>query len=39
MLASLLWRLRDEERVLARELPGYAEYQQRVRYRLVPHVW
>ena len=29
----------DEEALLARELPGYAEYRRRVRYRLVPFVW
>ncbi|OBG47489.1 hypothetical protein A5672_06995 [Mycobacterium alsense] len=32
-------RIRDEERLLAQELPGYREYMQRVRYRLVPYVW
>jgi protein-S-isoprenylcysteine O-methyltransferase Ste14 len=35
----LIWRLLDEERMLAKELPGYTEYQKRVRYRLVPGVW
>jgi protein-S-isoprenylcysteine O-methyltransferase Ste14 len=35
----LLWRLLDEERLLARELPGYTDYQARVRYRLVPLLW
>lgn len=39
MLPFLIWRLLDEERVLARDLPGYAEYQQRVRYRLIPLIW
>ncbi len=39
MFAFIVWRLLDEERLLARDLPGYAEYQRRVRYRLVPHVW
>jgi protein-S-isoprenylcysteine O-methyltransferase Ste14 len=39
MLVSLIWRLVDEERVLSRELPGYAEYLERVRHRLVPYVW
>jgi protein-S-isoprenylcysteine O-methyltransferase Ste14 len=39
MLPSLIWRLLDEERLLARELPGYVDYQRRVRYRLVPHLW
>jgi protein-S-isoprenylcysteine O-methyltransferase Ste14 len=35
----LLWRLLDEERILARDLRGYTEYTERVRDRLVPHVW
>lgn len=39
MVPFLIWRLIDEERVLARELTGYTAYQSRVRYRLVPRVW
>jgi protein-S-isoprenylcysteine O-methyltransferase Ste14 len=39
LLPLLLWRLFDEERFLSRNLPGYTEYQQRVRHRLVPFVW
>ena len=39
MVPALLWRLFDEERFLAKNLPGYAEYQQRLRYRLIPRVW
>jgi protein-S-isoprenylcysteine O-methyltransferase Ste14 len=39
MWPFLIWRLYDEERLLAKELPGYTDYQQRVRYRLVPFVW
>src|SRR5262245_40175530 len=39
MLPVLIWRLLDEERLLARELPGYTDYQRRVRYRLVPFLW
>ena len=39
ILPLVVWRLLDEERLLARRLPGYAEYQGRVRYRLVPFVW
>jgi protein-S-isoprenylcysteine O-methyltransferase Ste14 len=35
----LLWRLLDEEKILARDLPGYTEYKQRVTYRLIPYVW
>lgn len=32
-------RIRGEERLLMRELPGYAAYMQRVRWRLIPGVW
>lgn len=32
-------RLRLEERLLWRELPGYAAYAQRVRHRLIPGIW
>ena len=39
MLPFLIWRLLDEERFLAADLPGYAEYQRQVRYRLIPFVW
>ena len=39
LIPVLVWRLLDEERMLAGNLPGYVEYQQRVRYRLVPFVW
>lgn len=39
MVPALLWRLFDEERFLAKNLPGYAEYQQRQRYRLIPRIW
>jgi protein-S-isoprenylcysteine O-methyltransferase Ste14 len=39
MLPFLVWRLLDEETLLVRELPGYAAYQVRVRYRLIPGVW
>jgi len=39
LIPLLAWRLLDEERFLARELPGYADYCRRVRYRLVPGIW
>ena len=39
MMPFLIWRLYDEERFLARNLPGYTEYQKQVRHRLVPFVW
>jgi protein-S-isoprenylcysteine O-methyltransferase Ste14 len=39
MVPFLIWRLLDEERFLAANLPGYSEYQKRVRHRFVPFVW
>lgn len=39
MMPFLIWRLLDEERLLAQTLPGYTDYQKRVRHRLVPFVW
>ena len=38
-LPVLLWRLLDEENILARNLSGYTEYMSRVKYRLIPRVW
>ncbi len=35
----LISRILDEEKMLTQELDGYREYRQRVRYRLLPHVW
>ena len=37
--AVIVWRLLDEERFLAKNLPGYAEYENKVKYRLVPYLW
>lgn len=34
-----VWRIIDEEKFLARHLPGYVAYQEKVRYRLIPLVW
>lgn len=39
MAPALIWRILDEETFLAGNLPGYAAYKQKVRYRLIPHVW
>lgn len=38
-LPFLIWRLFDEEAFLARNLPGYTEYRNKVRFRLAPGVW
>ena len=32
-------RIRNEEEVLARDLPGYTAYLQQVRWRLIPFIW
>ena len=37
--AIIVTRLKDEEELLTKELPGYAEYKQKVKYRLIPFVW
>jgi protein-S-isoprenylcysteine O-methyltransferase Ste14 len=39
MVPFLIWRLFDEESLLARNLAGYTEYQKKVRYRLIPRIW
>jgi len=39
VLPVLIWRLLDEERFLRQNLPGDAEYQTKVKYRLLPFIW
>ena len=39
IIPALIWRILDEESFLAKNLPGYVEYQRKVRYRLIPWVW
>ena len=39
MIGLLVVRIIGEEKLLVRDLQGYKEYLQKVRYRLVPHVW
>ena len=39
MIPVLVVRILDEEKVLAKDLPGYTTYEQQVRYRLVPYLW
>jgi protein-S-isoprenylcysteine O-methyltransferase Ste14 len=38
-LVLLLWRTIVEDRMLQSDLPGYADYAARIRYRLVPGIW
>lgn len=37
--AMMILRTHLEDRTLREELPGYAEYAERVRFRLIPWVW
>lgn len=39
LIPVLVFRLLDEERVLRKELAGYAEYCERTRFRLIPSVF
>ncbi|MCA9964929.1 MAG: isoprenylcysteine carboxylmethyltransferase family protein [Anaerolineales bacterium] len=39
LMIALVIRTRLEDQTLQAELPGYAAYAQRVRYRLLPGVW
>jgi protein-S-isoprenylcysteine O-methyltransferase Ste14 len=39
LIPVLVFRIRDEERVLRQELSGYAEYCERTRFRLIPSVF
>lgn len=39
LAAGIMLRAVKEERMLARELPGYGAYAARVRYRLIPGLW
>ena len=39
LVPLLTYRLAHEEKMLRRDLPGYAEYCERTRFRLVPRIW
>jgi protein-S-isoprenylcysteine O-methyltransferase Ste14 len=39
LTALLMARILGEEAMLARDLEGYREYRQKVRYRLIPFIW
>lgn len=39
VIPILVARILNEEKLLARDLPGYVAYTQKVRYRLIPGVW
>lgn len=37
--AIIIVRLKDEEELLTKELPGYCQYKQKVKYRIIPFIW
>lgn len=39
IIPVLVARIRNEEAVLRRDLKGYSEYCDKVRYRMLPGVW
>ncbi|GAP22607.1 methyltransferase family protein [Leptolinea tardivitalis] len=39
IIPTLIFRLLNEEKILEKELPGYKEYQQKVKYHLFPGIW
>jgi protein-S-isoprenylcysteine O-methyltransferase Ste14 len=39
MPLTFFFRILNEEKVLSEQLPGYKEYCEKVRYRLIPYVW
>ncbi len=39
MVPIIVARIKNEEEILRRELPGYAEYCKKTRYRIIPYVW
>jgi protein-S-isoprenylcysteine O-methyltransferase Ste14 len=38
-ILGLVWRLFDEEKFLAQNLPGYTEYCAKVRWHLIPGIF
>jgi len=38
-LTGIIFRIRNEEKVLCKGLEGYSSYMRRVKYRLIPLIW
>jgi protein-S-isoprenylcysteine O-methyltransferase Ste14 len=36
---AIVTRIKDEEILLTKELEGYQEYKEKVRWRLIPYIW
>jgi protein-S-isoprenylcysteine O-methyltransferase Ste14 len=39
IVPAVILRLLDEEKFLTKNLEGYVDYQNKVRYRLLPPIW
>jgi protein-S-isoprenylcysteine O-methyltransferase Ste14 len=39
IIPILVARIRNEEQILERELKGYQEYMQKIKFRLIPGIW
>lgn len=39
MIATIVWRLLEEERFLLQKLPGYSAYRAKVKSRMLPFLW
>ena len=39
IIPILMARIRNEEQILERELKGYQEYMQKIKFRLIPGIW
>ena len=35
----IIFRIRNEEKVLEKDLDGYKEYKEKVKYKLFPYLW
>ena len=35
----IIFRIKNEEKVLENELEGYKEYKEKVKYKILPHIW
>ena len=36
---DIIKRIKNEEKVLEKDLDGYIEYEKKVKYRLIPFIW
>ena len=38
-VVAIVTRIKDEETLLSKELEGYQEYKEKVRWKLIPYIW